>query len=72
MALRPTEIAGELLEGESERGANQIENRKVERGGFEKKRVNPPIDAIKDRLIEGFGGKSKSQTSIPDSGIKAG
>jgi len=33
---------------------------RVERGGFEKKLVNPPIGAIKDRLIEGFGGKSKS------------
>jgi len=22
--------------------------------------VNPPISAIKDRLIEGFGGKSKA------------
>jgi hypothetical protein len=32
----------------------------VERGGFEKKRVNPPISAIKDHLIEGFGGKSKA------------
>lgn len=50
----------------------KFENGKVERGGFEKKRVNPPIGAIKDRLIGGFGGKSKSQTSITDSGIKAG
>jgi len=32
----------------------------VVRGGFEKKRVNPPISAIKDRLNEGFGGKSKA------------
>jgi hypothetical protein len=31
----------------------------MERGDFEKKRVNPPIGAIKDRLIGGFGGKSK-------------
>jgi hypothetical protein len=31
----------------------------VERVGFEKKRVNRPIGAIKDRWIEGFGGKSK-------------
>jgi hypothetical protein len=30
----------------------------VEGGGFEKKRVNPPIGAIKDRLIGGFGGKA--------------
>jgi hypothetical protein len=36
----------------------------VERGGFKKKRVNPPIGAIKDRWIGGFGGKIKSQTSI--------
>ncbi|WP_327207363.1 hypothetical protein [Pseudomonas brassicacearum] len=32
--------------------------------------MNPPIGAIKDRLIGGFGGKRKSQTSITDSGIK--
>ncbi|MET3715421.1 hypothetical protein [Pseudomonas sp. PvP001] len=38
----------------------KFENERVERGGFETKRVNPPIGAIKDRLIEGFGGKSKS------------
>jgi hypothetical protein len=50
----------------------KFENGRVERGGFETKRVNHPIGAIKDRLIEGFGGKSKSQTSITDSGIKAG
>jgi hypothetical protein len=31
----------------------------VERGGFKKERVNPPIGAIKDRWIGGFGGKSK-------------
>lgn len=34
----------------------------VERGGFEKERVNPPIGAIKDRWIGGFGGKSKGST----------
>ncbi|WP_183137954.1 hypothetical protein, partial [Pseudomonas amygdali] len=33
--------------------------RNGERGGGKKKRVNPPIDAIKDRLIGGFVGKSK-------------
>lgn len=44
----------------------------MERGGFEKKRVNPPISAIKDRLIGGFGGKNKSQTSITDSRVKVG
>jgi hypothetical protein len=44
----------------------------MERGSFEKKRVNPPIGAIKDCLIGGFGGKSKSQTSITNSGIEAG
>ncbi|WP_455927571.1 hypothetical protein [Pseudomonas capeferrum] len=50
----------------------KFENGRVERSGGEKKRVNPPIGAIKDRWIEGFGGKSKSQTSITGSGIKAG
>lgn len=50
----------------------KFEHGRVERGGGEKKRLNPPISAIKDRLIRGFGGKSKSQTSITDSGIKAG
>jgi hypothetical protein len=35
----------------------------MERGGFEKKRVNPPIGTIKDRLIEGFGGKAKPRVS---------
>ncbi|WP_434986634.1 hypothetical protein [Pseudomonas protegens] len=50
----------------------KFENERVERGGFEKKGVNPPIGAIKDRLIGGFGGKSKSQTSITGSGIKTG
>jgi hypothetical protein len=50
----------------------KFEHGRMERGGFEKKRVNPPIGAIKDRLIGGFGGKSKSQTSITDSSIKAG
>ena len=48
------------------------ENGRVEQGRCEKKRVNPPISAIKDRLIGGFGGKNKSQTSITDSGIKSG
>jgi hypothetical protein len=48
------------------------ESGRVEQGRCEKKRVNPPISAIKDRLIGGFGGKSKSQTSITDSGIKSG
>ena len=50
----------------------KCENGRMERYGSEKKRVNPPIGAIKDRLIGGFGGKSKSQTSITNSGIKAG
>lgn len=42
----------------------KFEHGRVERGGGEKRRVNPPIGAIEDRLIGGFGGKSKSQTSI--------
>ncbi|WP_176467484.1 hypothetical protein [Pseudomonas savastanoi] len=50
----------------------KYENGRVERGGGEKKRVNPPIGAIKDRWIGGFGGKSKVSKSITDSGIKAG
>jgi len=32
----------------------------VERGGLKKERVNPPIGAIKDRWIGGFGEKSKN------------
>lgn len=35
------------------------ENGRVEQGRCEKKRVNPPISAIKDRLIGGFSGKGK-------------
>lgn len=50
----------------------KYQNGRIERGGGEKKRVNPPTGAIKDRLIGGLSGKSKSQTSITDSGIKAG
>jgi hypothetical protein len=50
---------GHLLTGKEMRGANQIWNETVDRGGFEKKRVNPPIGAIKDRWIGGFGGKGK-------------
>jgi hypothetical protein len=48
----------------------EIQNEMMERRGFEKKPMNPPIGAIKDRLIGGFGGKSKISTSITDPGIK--
>jgi hypothetical protein len=34
----------------------KFEHGRVKRSGFEKKRVNPPIGAIKDRWIEGFVG----------------
>ncbi|MBD8685018.1 hypothetical protein [Pseudomonas sp. CFBP 13719] len=63
---------GQLLTSESRRGVHEVEHGGVERGGGEKKRVNPLIGAIKDRLIGGFGEKSKSQISITDSGIKTG
>jgi len=36
----------------------------VERGGLERKRANPPISAIKDRLIGGFGGKAKFKLQL--------
>ena len=72
MALRSLEIAGNYRRVKASVALFKFEHGKVERGGFEKKRVNPPIGSIKDRLIGGFGGKSKSQTSITDSGIKAG
>jgi hypothetical protein len=54
----------------------EIQNEMMVRRGFEKKPMNPPIGAIKDRLIGGFGGfggfggKSKISTSITDPGIK--
>jgi hypothetical protein len=44
----------------------------MERGGIEKKRMNPPIGAIKDHWIGGFGGKRKSQPSNTTSGTKTG
>ena len=72
MTLPSIKIAGSYWRVKASVALIKFENWEVERGGFEKKRVNPPIGAIKDRLIGGFGGKSKSQTSITDSGIKAG
>jgi hypothetical protein len=36
----------------------KFENGRVELGASKQKRANPPIGAIKDRLIEGFGGKA--------------
>ena len=38
----------------------KCENGRMERYGSEKKRVNPPIGAIKDRWIGGFSGKGKA------------
>lgn len=60
------------MTGENRRGVHKLEHGRVERGGGEKKRGNPPIGAIKDRLIGGFDGKNKSQTSKTASSIKAG
>ncbi|MDQ0701741.1 hypothetical protein QF043_000533 [Pseudomonas sp. W3I7] len=37
----------------------KFENGQVEQGRCDKKQVNPPIGAIKDRLIGGFGGKNE-------------
>ena len=37
----------------------KCENGRMERYDSEKKRVNPPIGAIKDRLIGGLAGKAK-------------
>lgn len=63
MTLLSIKIAGSYWRVKASVVLIKFENWEVERGGFEKKRVNPPIGAIKDRLIGGFGGKSKSHVN---------